>query len=273
MTQQLRLMCVLAHPDDESLGIGGTLAKYSDEGVETFLVTATRGERGRFGDAKESPGLQVVGKTRESELLAAAQELGIRQVSFLDYIDGDLDQAHPGEAVAKIVDHLREIRPHVVVTFGPEGGYGHPDHIAICQFTTTAVASAADPEFPPGAKSPSSPSPHKVSKLYYMAWSHEKWAAYQEAFTEVKIRVDGKDRRPTPWPDWAVTTSIDTSLYWETVWRAVCHHKTQMSIHSRLESLPEEHHQALWGSQEYYRTLSLVNGGRDRETDLFEGLR
>ena len=73
----LRLMCVLAHPDDESLGTGGTLAKYSGEGIETFVVTATRGERGRFGDGVESPGPEIVGRTREAELRAAAEQIRI----------------------------------------------------------------------------------------------------------------------------------------------------------------------------------------------------
>ena len=76
LATELRLMCVLAHPDDESLGTGGALAKCAAEGVATYLVTATRGERGRFGDSKESPGPEIVGKAREAELLAAAKELG-----------------------------------------------------------------------------------------------------------------------------------------------------------------------------------------------------
>ncbi len=121
MTNQLKLMCVLAHPDDESLGTGGILAKYATEEVETYLVTATRGERGWFGDESDYPGLEALGKIREAELLAAASVLGIRRVDFLDYIDGDLDQASPAEAVAKIVGHLRRVRPDVVVTFDPTG--------------------------------------------------------------------------------------------------------------------------------------------------------
>ena len=90
LASELRLMCVLAHPDDESLGTGGVLAKYAAEGVTTYLVTATRGERGRFGDSTESPGPEIVGKAREAELLAAARELGLREVRFLDYPDGAL---------------------------------------------------------------------------------------------------------------------------------------------------------------------------------------
>ncbi len=272
MADTLKLMCILAHPDDESLGTGGTLAKYAAEGVETYLITATRGERGWFGDEKDDPGLAVLGQMREAELLAAAKALGLREVKFLDYVDGDLDQADPAEAVARIVGHLRRVRPHVVITFAPEGAYGHPDHIAISQFTTAAVVAAADPS-QTRSHGLAPLAPHRVSKLYYMAWPKDKWAAYQSVFGDLVMHVDSMERRSVPWPDWAITTLIDTEAYWPTVWRAVSCHKTQLSAYSRLEHLPEEHHKGLWGSQEYYRAFSLVNGGRKCETDLFEGLR
>ena len=262
-------MSVLAHPDDESLGVGGTLARYAHEGIETYLVTATRGERGRFGDAIERPAADMVGRTREAELVAAARKLGVRELQFLDYMDGELDRAHPPEAIAKIAGHIRRIRPQVVVTFGPEGGYGHPDHIAICQFTTAAVVCAADPHYDAAGGFEA----HRTAKLYYMAWTEAKWKAYQSAFKELKSIVDGVERRVTPWPDWSVTASIDTSAYWQTVWDAVACHKTQLSIYGKLKNLPEEHHRGLWGTQEFYRVFSSVNGGRSRETDLFEGLR
>jgi LmbE family N-acetylglucosaminyl deacetylase len=269
LSQKLKLMCVLAHPDDESLGTGGTLAKYASEGIETYVVTATRGERGRFGDGTESPGPEAVGKIREAELRAAANELGVREVNFLDYVDKDLDQADPDEAQGRIAAHLRRVKPHVVVTFGPDGAYGHPDHIAISQLTTAAVVRAADPTYSVQGNLPA----HCVSKLYYMAWTEDKWTAYQTAFRSLKVKVDGTERQTAPWPDWAITTVIDTSPFWPTVWRAVCCHKTQMAIYKQLEQLSEKHHQFLWGSQDYYRVFSLVNGGRNRETDLFEGLR
>src|SRR5262249_41170347 len=142
-------MCVLAHPDDESLGTGGALAKAAAEGVETYLVTATRGERGRFGDGGESPGPEIVGRTREAELRSAARGLGIKEVRFLDYVDAELDRVDTTEAIGRIATHLRRVRPHVVITFGPDGAYGHPDHIAIGQLTTAAIACAADPAFRP----------------------------------------------------------------------------------------------------------------------------
>src|SRR5213595_1315859 len=98
----LRLMCVLAHPDDESLGTGGALAKCAAEGIATYLVTATTGQRGRFGDNKVSPGPEVVGRVREAELRAAAGELGVKEVTVLDYMDGGLDRVEAALAIRKI---------------------------------------------------------------------------------------------------------------------------------------------------------------------------
>ncbi len=263
-------MCVLAHPDDESLGTGGALASCAADGIATYLVTATRGERGRFGESKESPGPEIVGKTREAELRAAARELGIREVSFLDYLDGALDQADSAEATLRIAGHLRRVKPQVVITFGAEGAYGHPDHIAIGQLTAAAIVCAADSSF---GSAPAIAEPHRVSKLYFIAWSANKWSAYQAALRRLVFKVDGEERQAVPWPDWAITTVIDTSRVWPAVWRAVSCHKTQMSIYRQLEGLSEEHQRSLWGTQEFYRVFSTVNGGRVRETDLFEGLR
>ena len=264
----LRLMCVLAHPDDESLGTGGLLAKCAEEGIATYLLTATRGERGRFGDATESPGPDIVGATRAAELLCAAEQLGLREVRFLDCPDGGLASVDAADVIRKIVAHLRRVRPHIVVTFGPDGAYGHPDHIAISQLTTTAIVCAADPSY-----SREDDEPHRVSKLYFIAWSAKKWDAYQAALRKLVVRVDNEERQATPWADWAITTVIDTSAVWQTVWRAVSCHRTQMSIYRKLEGLSEEHQRSLWGTQEFYRVFSAVNGGRARETDIFEGLR
>src|SRR5436190_20889974 len=106
MASELRLLCVMAHPDDESLGTGGVLAKYASEGIGTYVVTATRGERGRFDDSGQSPGPDIVGRAREAELRAAAKELGVREVQLLDYCDGALDEAPVLEASEKIADHI-----------------------------------------------------------------------------------------------------------------------------------------------------------------------
>jgi LmbE family N-acetylglucosaminyl deacetylase len=274
MEKKLKLLAVLAHPDDESLGFGGTLARYAAEGIETYLVTATRGEAGRFGSLGKSGDPVEVGRVREAELRAAANVLGIREVSILGYPDGAVDEVPSGIAIQVIAFHIRRIRPDVIVTFGPEGGYGHPDHIAVSQFTTSAIVCAADARYhTDDGSQPDSPSPHRVVKLHYLAWRKNKWEAYQAAFRKLTSRVDDVERQAIPWPDWAVTTEIDTSAFWPVVWKAVCCHQTQMSIYERLEDLTEDQQTALWGSQEFYRAYSSVNGGRNLESDLFEGLR
>lgn len=269
-----RLLGILAHPDDESLGFGGTFAKYAAEEIETYLVTATRGERGRFGPRGERGDPAEVGRVREAELRAAAAVLGIREVSVLGFPDGGVDQVATAVALGAIVAQIRRIQPDVIVTFGPEGAYGHPDHIAISQLATAALVCAADcgyrvvgePEIDPLP-------PHRTAKLHYLAWRKNKWDAYQAAFRKLTSVVDGVERQANPWADWAVTTEIDTSAVWPIVWEAVCCHRTQMSMYERLGDLTEEQQIALWGSQEFYRVHSSVNCGRKRETDIFEGLR
>ncbi len=270
MTAALRLLAVLAHPDDESLGTGGTLARYAREGVEVHVVTATRGDRGRYRGEKDGPnhpGPEALARLREGELRAATQVLGVRSLEILGYGDGVLDEAPPREAIARIAAAIRRVRPQVVFTFGPDGAYGHPDHIAICQFTTAAVVAAADPAHPaPGAS-------FAVSKLYYLVTTHAGWQAYQHAFKRLVSVTDGIEREAIPWPDWQITTWIDTRAEWETVWRAVRCHDSQVAAYQRLAEMSPEDHEALWGSATYYRAFSTVNGGRSRERDLFEGLR
>ena len=112
------------------------------------------------------------------------------------------------------------MRPDVVVTFGPDGAYGHPDHVAIGQFTTAAVAAAAF-----GAGVDADAPPHLVRKLYYIAWAAPLWAAYEDVFKKLTSHVDGVDRQAVPWPDWAITTVINTETFWSAVWRAVSCHK------------------------------------------------
>lgn len=261
-----RLMAVLAHPDDESLGLGSTLATYAARGVETYVVTATRGERGRYFANIDRPSDADVGRVREGELRAATRTLGVRELVLLDYVDGELDQADPDEAVRRIVAELRRVRPQVVVTFDPFGAYGHPDHVAICQLTTAAVLAAADPTFAPETP------PHRVSKLYYLVFDERAWRVYQEAFKRLSSHVDGEERTAVAWPRWAVSAQIDTYPHWRRAWCAVRRHETQLAAYATLGDLTREQHEALWGSATFYRALSTVNGGRSRETDLFEGV-
>lgn len=268
-------MAVLAHPDDETLGTGGALAHYARQGVDVSVVTATRGEAGRFrgirAGAPGHPGPAALADLRAAELRAAAAVLGVCEVVGFEFEDGRLDRAEPRSVIAAIVEQLRRLRPDVVITFAPDGAYGHPDHIAISQFTAAAIVAAAGPAFAlDGVVAVGQP--HAVSKLYYIAWTAAVWAAYQAAVQRLVSVVDGVERQATPWPDWAITTVIDTRHVAATVSQAVACHDSQVAGYATLMALPPAQQQALWESQSFYRAFSLVNGGRERETDLFEGL-
>lgn len=263
---RLRLMTIGAHPDDETLGFGGVLADAAARGIETHILTATRGQRGWFGDAAANPGLEALGQIRERELREAAAALGVSSVTILDYVDGDLADVPAVRLSGEIASAIRSVKPHVIVTFGHDGVYGHPDHIAVSQSTSAAVILAADSSFADGAP------PHSVSKLYHLASSAAYIALYEDAFGELAMEIDGATRRSNIWPDWMITTRVDARQHWRVVWNAVRKHRSQLPGYGRLESLPEAQHEAMWGMQEYYRAMSRVNGGRAVETDLFEGL-
>ena len=172
------LLAVLAHPDDESFGMGGTLALYAARGVDVYLVCATRGEVGEV-DAEHMKGFSSIGEMREAELRCAAGILGLKEVFFLGYRDsgmpGSVENDHPDaqighrirEVAGRVVHYIRELKPEVVLTFDPVGGYRHPDHIHIQQATTLAFEQAANPEFFPEAGAPFSP-----KALYYHIFPH-----------------------------------------------------------------------------------------------------
>lgn len=132
MTPQT-LMAILAHPDDESFPMGGTLAKAAAEGKQVHLVVATRGEAGIPG--KSGVETAVI---RETELRRACAELGVQQLTFLDFLDGELAKIPDSVGVTHLLDLMRQSPPDVVVTFGPDGISGHPDHLAVHRWTTTA---------------------------------------------------------------------------------------------------------------------------------------
>jgi LmbE family N-acetylglucosaminyl deacetylase len=156
----------------------------------------------------------------------------------------------------------------VVVTFGPEGSYGHPDHIAISQLTSAAVICAADNSFLPGPTAP-----HRVDKFYYVVDTLEMVEWVKTEFGGIHFEIDGVKRDHTGWKDWAITTRIDSRNYWETVVEAIRCHQSQLPAMPGLLEMTPEQHQLIWGTGNFYRVFSLVNGGRKRETDIFEGLR
>ena len=270
MNQDLKLMCVLAHPDDESLGLGFTLAKYAAEGVRICLVTATRGERGWGGRPEDNPGLEGLGRIREGELRRAVQKLGVEELVFLDYIDGDVDQADGYEAAGKIASEVRRFRPQVVVTFDPWGAYGHPDHIAVTQYTQAGMILAADDRF----ADPAGNAMFRVSKFYYSGDTQKFVKVVQEMVGGIEFDVDGIIRSHFGWPEWALTTQIDGTAYWDQVMDAIACHETQVTgLLPGLRKIPERYGPQAYSIQYFYRVHSFVNSGRVLERDLFEGLR
>lgn len=266
MRSGLRLLGIFAHPDDETLGFGGVLARYAAEGVETHVVTATRGQRGWFGSVDDFPGEAALGRIRERELRHATAVLGVHSLAVLDYPDGELAHADQAEIIPLLAREIRRVRPQVVVTFGHDGFYGHPDHIAISQFATAAMVAAADPTSSvPGVA-------HRVEKLYYRAPSAAYMRLYEQAFGELVMEVDGQQRRSSGWDEWLITTRVDTRRHWEQVWEAVQQHRSQLPGYERLAALPASYHEAMWGTQEFYRASSLV-GGAPSENHLFVGVR
>ena len=178
MNKQRTLLFIGAHPDDETFGLGATLAQYAAAGVKCYYVCGTRGEVGA-ADPEFMQGFDTVGDMRWAELTCAAKALGLTDVIHLGYRDsgmaGSEDNKHPNAMAAAPLDELtgrmvkviRELKPEVVVTFDPVGGYRHPDHIAIHKAAVKAFEAAGD-----AAQYPNAGAPFKPQKLYYNVFSH-----------------------------------------------------------------------------------------------------
>jgi LmbE family N-acetylglucosaminyl deacetylase len=137
-----RLLGVFAHPDDETFCAGGTFARHAQQGAEIMVVSATRGQAGQIRDANAAT-RRTIGAVREEELRQACARLGVSRVRCLNYSDGNLAGAEFALLVDEVAEIIREFRPDGVITFGPDGGYGHPDHIAISAVTAAACRQVA----------------------------------------------------------------------------------------------------------------------------------
>lgn len=160
-----KLLCVTAHPDDEAGGFGGTLLLYHERGVETFVVCMTAGTAARNrGSARTD---EELANLRREEFAASCKMLGVTQGEVLDYPDGKLDRVDLYQAVGDLVLRIRQIRPQVMLTFGPDGGLtGHIDHAMAGTFATIAFEWAGRPDrFPEQLEQ--GVAPHRTQKLYY----------------------------------------------------------------------------------------------------------
>jgi LmbE family N-acetylglucosaminyl deacetylase len=265
-------MAVFAHPDDEAFGTGGTLTKYAAEGHEVHVVTATRGEAGLI----HKPGLTTAANlpfVREQELRCACDIYGIPPPHFLDYQDGQLAIVNQGQAVGRLVRVIQDLKPDVIITFGPDGIYGHYDHIAVWRWTSLAVELAADPDcFPVGMAGICEP--HQVRKLYWRALPQRQLDALAGEGERAAVMMDGVPFYFTARRDDEITTIIDVSEHVSAKLRGIQCHASQIGAQNRFYEEPDVVLNEEWFRQEHY-VLAHSTVGRPAgvETDLFAGLR
>jgi LmbE family N-acetylglucosaminyl deacetylase len=266
------LVAIFAHPDDEAFGTGGTLTKHAAEGYDVHLVTATRGEAGQVSESNLST-IANLPYVREQELRRACKVYGIHPPHFLDYVDGQLPIVHQGQAVGKLVRIIRELRPQVVVTFGPDGIYGHYDHIAVHHWATIAVNLAADHDcFPDQLAGVCQP--HQVSKLYFRALPEEQVATMSEGDKPAAVMMDGVPFYFVGRRSDEITTIIDVSDYAEAKLNGIRCHATQIAPDSPFVETPDEMMQQPWFQSEHFVLAhSTVGWPEGIETDLFARLK
>jgi mycothiol conjugate amidase Mca len=282
MPENLTLMAVHAHPDDEAISTGGVLARYADEGLRTVLVTCTGGEVGEIAD----PSLATpenLAEVRKRELRTAVEILTVGQLYLLGYRDsgmvGTADNDHPAsfhragleEATGKLVALIRRERPQVLVTYDDNGFYGHPDHIKANRITVAAFEAAADP-----ARYPEAGPPWQPLKLYYVAIPRSALETFGRLMREAGIEPpsDLLEEQDPPFgtPDELVTTYVDVSQQVERKHRALLAHATQMGPEVFFAKLPASLFNVVFGIETFQLVKSLVAAPKE-EDDLFAGLR
>jgi LmbE family N-acetylglucosaminyl deacetylase len=277
------ILAVLAHPDDESFGLGGTLALYASRGCDTYLVCATRGEVGTV-DEEYLNGYKDIAELRTDELMRAAKHLGLKGVFLLGYRDSGMpgmeDNKHPDaqvnhsidEVAGRVVKYIRELKPDVVITFDPIGGYKHPDHIHTHQATVLAFERADDPSFHPEAGGP-----FKPRALYYQVFSRRilrlmvrlmPWFGQDPTKFGRNQDVNLKELAEVDFP---VHVRVDITPVTKIKQEAGRQHASQGGAQMRrgwmglMTRLFREH-------EEFMRAYPSVNGTFRSKQDLFDGL-
>jgi LmbE family N-acetylglucosaminyl deacetylase len=285
MTEQRVLLAVLAHPDDESFGIGGTLALYAARGVAVHLICATRGEAGEVAP-ELLQGYNSIAERRVSELRCAAGILGLSGVYFLDYRDsgmpGSPDNRHPqalanaplDQVAAQITTYIRLLRPQVVITFDPIGGYKHPDHIAIHQATVRAFQLAGTEDFTDSQSLP----PFQPQGLYFHVIP-KKALRLVVRFLPLFGRDPRKFGRNGDIDLVALVEEGNFPIHAQIDCRSVQDKREQAAAchASQLDGGPPRRGFVAWlwrqfGGKEYYMRAYPVVDTRHRAHDLFQGL-
>ena len=276
-----------AHPDDETFGIGSTLAQYIAAGVKVYYVCSTRGEAGTV-DPEYMQGYATVADRRSAEMKCAAQVLGLAGVVYLEYRDsgmqGSADNKHPDalamapvdEIAALMVKIIRELKPDVVVTHDAGGGYGHPDHIATHNAVVKAFYAAADP-----TQYPSAGLAFQPSKLYFLVRPH----GFMKAMVKIMPLFGQNPHRAGRNKDIDLTRTLDTNYPIHAVIRlnkqsiqvrnkaAICHASQGGGRPRpgpfRIFRIVEK----LRGQRDYFMRDYPPPTNQRREKDLFEGIK
>jgi N-acetyl-1-D-myo-inositol-2-amino-2-deoxy-alpha-D-glucopyranoside deacetylase len=286
------LMVVHAHPDDESLGSGGTLQHYGRQGTRTIVVICTGGEAGEISDpVLATP--ENLGEVRRAETEAAIAILGVSRLCWLGYRDsgmaGTADNDDPRsfhrasveEAVGRLVRLIREERPQVIASYDVNGTYGHPDHVMAHRVAQAAYWAAGDPN-----RFADAGPAWTVPKLYEQVNPRSNMERMREAMRAAGVERRREGESPEEEerrfrerlerfavPDDAVTTLIDIREFGDRKREAVLAHRTQMGPDSRHARMPEELRRQLW-AHERYRLVAgpLAKNADGFEDDLFAGL-
>ena len=259
-----KIVGVFAHPDDESLLAGGTLARYAAEGADCAVLTCTGGEAGDSWDPTVDP--TRISEVRREELREACRRLGVRHVELLSYEDSGIPaRGRPGSLAAAragaVADEIRAVlerhAPDVVITHDATGGYGHPDHMCVSEGTRLAVGSM-----------------ERAPLLYFVVIPTRVVDEFQRAFAAAGLRAGraaaaGADmERDVGVPDEEVTATIDVSEHVRTKRSAVSAHRTQMIGHA-LFRLPSPVLARLWSEEHFSRAGATRRDAVAR--DLFAG--
>ena len=239
----LRLLCISAHPDDECFGFGGALALYASRGVETSVLCLTDGQAAtNRGDASSA---KQLGQTRRAEFEASCKVLGVTNYEVLDYHDGQLEHEHLSELAAGLVSHIRRLRPHVIITFGLDGGLNtHPDHTTVSAATSAAFHWSGSPK-----RYITIGDLWQPQRLYYLTGNF--------------FLPDRRSPLPAPW-----THTLDISSVYDKKKEAFEQHKSQAPLMAIALPFFEKH-----GTEERYALAAAFAPQPARQsTDLFEGV-
>jgi len=276
----LTLLIVHAHPDDESISTGGMLAKYSADGVRTALTYCTRGEAGDILNPEfvwPEPGMSIT-DIRALELEKALGVLGVKSVFFLGYRDsgmaGTPENNHPEafaradeqEASARLVKIIRQVRPHVMVTYNEKGTYLHPDHIMANRVTLRAFRASGDTSY----HGNDGLEPWQPSKLYYTAIPLERIRRMYDTIIE-RGEEPGFDPEVLGTPEEKISAVIDVRKYLSRKLEALNCHQSQMNPNSIFRRMPDKVRDEAMG-YENFECVYGCNSLNGKEEDLFEGV-